>query len=49
MNGKQSRQNTLEEERERQKRRKQEVEKEIDIVGIALEQSIWAPSRRNCN
>jgi len=49
MDGKQSRQNTLEEERERQKRRKQETEEEIDIVGTALEQSIWAPSRRNCN
>jgi len=40
MNGKQSRQNMLEEESERQKRRKQETEEEIDIVGIALEQSI---------
>jgi hypothetical protein len=40
MNDKQSKQNTLEEERERQKRRKQEVEEEIDIVGIVLEQSI---------
>jgi hypothetical protein len=40
MDDKQSRQNTLEEERERQKRRKQETEEEIDIVGIALEQSI---------
>jgi len=49
MDDKQSRQNTLEEERERQKRRKQETEKEIEIVGITLEQSIWAPSRKNCN
>jgi hypothetical protein len=49
MDDKQSRQNILEEERERQKRRKQETEEEIDIVGIALEQSIWAPSKRNCN
>src|SRR6185295_12736017 len=46
MNSKQSRQNMLEEERKRQK---QETKKEIDIVEIALEQSIWAPSRRNCD
>lgn len=49
MNGKESRQDTIEEEKERQKRRKHEVEKEIDIMGIPLEQSIWAPSRRSCN
>ena len=46
MNGKESRQDTTLEERERQKRRKQEVESEIDIVGIPLEQSMWAPSKR---
>jgi hypothetical protein len=26
-----------------------EVEKEIDIVGEPLEESIWAPNKRNCN
>src|SRR6185295_5242325 len=49
MNGKESRQGSTIEERERQKRRRQEVEREIDIVGIPLEESMWAPNRRNCN
>jgi len=49
MNGKESRQGSAIEEKERQKRRKQETEEEIDIVGMPIEESIWAPSKRECN
>jgi len=47
MDGKESRQGSTVEEKERQKRRKPEIEKEIDIVGVPLEESIWAPSKRS--
>ena len=49
MNGKESRQGSAIEEKERQKRRKQETEEEIDIVGMPIEESIWAPNKRECN
>ena len=37
------------EETEEYPKEEQEIEKEIDIVGTPLEESIWAPSRRNCS
>src|ERR1043165_1312260 len=49
MDGKESRQGSTIEEKERQKRRRPEIEEEIDIVGVPLEESIWAPSKRSCS
>ena len=31
------------------KEKKQETEEEIDLVGVPIEESIWAPSKRECN
>jgi hypothetical protein len=41
--------NEIIEETKEQTGERREVEKEIDIVRIPLEESIWAPSKRNCN
>ena len=37
------------EEPKNQKRAKQRIEKEINIIGALLEESIWAPNKRNCS